>query len=177
MKRTFLLLLCGFLVCCSSPGNDADADSPVDAVVDSTDDEENWKKYEQSLVLANYTLASIPSGDVLVIDSSAAVFVSPDSLQIERMHAEMGDDFYTVADDNLYYEYEAAEFLKRKDVQVLYPKERYLKFVTFNGNPINFDTKAEAGRGWTALLFRPDSLPRIINPVDIETEFEAYFGR
>ena len=138
---------------------------------------DGWS-YERSFILENYLIASLPDTNFLVIDKNAAIFIEPDSSEVEQMKREVGEEnFYIGSDDNGYYYYLARKFSEKQNLPVINPSNRYLKFIGINNAVFCFDTKAKAARGWTTILFRPDSLPKIINPVDIESEYKLYFGR
>lgn len=143
---------------------------------DSLKQEENLKAFDESFKLENYLLKSLQNNDFITVSESAGIFISPDSLQIDKMKKSNGEEtFYIIADDNIYYEYEASEFLKEKNIKVINPATRYIKFIA-KGKEFYFDTKSQASIGWTAVLFSPSKpAPKIINPVDIEQEFEEYF--
>lgn len=122
-------------------------------------------------------VSSAPADDVTLISDKAGIFIGPDSIQIEQMKSELGEeDFYTVADDNNYYESEARDFLEQKNIKVVYPKTQYLKFKTATGKEYTFDTKSKASRGWLTVLFNPKKeSPIIVSLADIDLEFESYF--
>ncbi|MBB6326661.1 hypothetical protein FHS59_002289 [Algoriphagus iocasae] len=143
----------------------------------SKTEEENWNAYYRSMDINNYVVTESNGHTPTVIEQDAIVFVSPDSLEVQEMIKELGDDFYTVADDNNYYKYEADQFMTQNGVKSVYPKTRYLKFIQADSKTLLIDTKSSASRGWTTILFQPDSLPKVINPVDIREEFEKYFNR
>ena len=50
-------------------------------------------------------------------DSKIVLFVSPDSVEIDSMKQEMGDDFYIVADDAMYYRSHAYELLDLNEIE------------------------------------------------------------
>ncbi len=114
--------------------------------------------------------------DTLIIEKPAAVFISPNSSRIEKMKEEYGEeDFYTAADDNLYYQSEAESFLREKEIVVIYSTARYLKFMTANGKPQFVATAHPDSSAWTIYLFHPRKAPKSISSIDIEAEYESYF--
>jgi len=124
--------------------------------------------------LNTYIIDSVPSESFEVTDT-LALFVYPDTTELQLMRKEYGDEaFYTVADDNSYYFSEAMQYLKNKKIAVKNPKMRYIKFVS-NLGTLYIDTKAKGNIAWTTILFRPDTLPRIISPIDIDVEYKQYF--
>lgn len=133
--------------------------------------------YEERFKLENFLVDKIPTKDFITITESTVIFVSPDSEQIKRLKKEIGEeDFYIVADDNSWYQFEAEEYFEKKKMKTLRSQKRYLKFIAKDKKVYNFDTKAEFS-GWETILFRPDSLPKIINPTVIEQEDSLYFGK
>jgi hypothetical protein len=155
-------------------GNEKAETTEINA--DSLKREENWRAFEESFKLENYLVSSIPSKDFITVTEKAGVFISPDSIQIEHLKKENGEeDFYTVADDNIYFQHEASKFLKGKKFKVIHPKARYIKFVS-KGKEFYFDTKSKAAVGWTAILFSPEKpSPKVVNAADIELEYQEYF--
>lgn len=142
-----------------------------------TQKKENTNSYEESLQLKNYLIDKIPSRDFHTITENTVIFTHPDSKQIKKFKKEIGEeDFYIVADDNSWYQFQAGEYFEKKKMTILYPEKRYLKFITHDKKVYNFDTKAKFS-GWQTILFRPDSLPKIVNPVGIEQEDSLYFGK
>jgi hypothetical protein len=192
MKRLILFILTIQLIGCSTQPNETNSETEIsdrltqDSIkqddseqIDesSKTEEENWDAYYKSMDINNYVVTELNGQTPTVIEQNAIVFVSPDSLQVHEMINELGDDFYIVADDNNYYEYEADQFMTQNGVKSVYPKTRYLKFILADSKKLLIDTKSPASRGWTTIVFQPDSLPKVINPVDIREEFEEYFNK
>ncbi len=127
--------------------------------------------------LQRFLVTSAPADDITIISDKAGIFVGPDSIQIEQLKNDLGEeDFYTVADDNNYYESEARDFLEQKYIKVVYPKTQYLRFKTSTGKEYIFDTKSKANRGWLTILFNPKKeSPIIVSLADIDFNFESYF--
>jgi hypothetical protein len=124
--------------------------------------------------LNTYIIDSVPSESFAVTDT-IALFVYPDTSELQIIRKEYGDDaFYTVADDNSYYFAEAIQYLENKKVGIKNPKMRYIKFVSSLGT-LYIDSKAKGSIAWTTILFRPDTLPRIISPIDVDAEYNQYF--
>lgn len=124
--------------------------------------------------LNTYIIDSVPNESFEVTENSA-LFIYPDTNELRKMRKEYGDEsFYTVADDNNYYFYEARQYLGNKKVNIKHPKMRYIKFTSKLGT-LYLDSKAKGNIAWTTILFRPDTLPRIISPIDIDAEYKQYF--
>ena len=167
---TTMILLTITMTFGQSKGNNLDTQKVI------KNDNDRADKYEQSLVVTNYLVKSIPDKDFLTVDYNTVVFISPDSKKIAEMKKENEEDFYTGANDQNFYQSEGANFFKSKNLKVLYPTNRYIKFETKSGE-IYFDTKAKVSLGWTELMFRTDSLPKIFNVADYEIEYKNYFGK
>ena len=180
MKRKSLIFMFAVLVLgCQEPSDKGIvATNAVKKTLnaDSLRQEDNLRAFEESYKVENYLISSMPSNEYITVSENAGIFISPDTLQIEQMKKSNGEEtFYTVADDNIYYEYEASQFLKEKKIQVINPSTRYIKFLS-KAKEFYFDTKPKAAIDWTAVLFSPDKpAPRIVNSADIEQEFQEYF--
>lgn len=150
-------------------------DSSTTGHIDSTFGDTG--KIDSAMDFHHYLVPALPDKDCQVIKEDVVIFVSPDSDQIEAMKREMGDTaFYIVADDVMWYQSEANEFLKTKSAKVIVPDERYLRFET-TGAPLFFDTRAKASAGWLIILFKKGSVPRLVHSVGIKDEYEKYFGK
>lgn len=68
--------------------------------------------------------------DTLVVTLKAAVYYEPDSARIAQAKLKNEADFYTVADDNLYYMQASRKFLDSVHMTILNAKgKKFLKFV------------------------------------------------
>ena len=134
------------------------------------------KKSQDSNDLKNYRVKSAPKNDMMQIDKSCIICIFPNGEQVEKMQKKMGDDYSTVVDDATYYQSLYAEPAQKRDIKVISPDKRYLKFIS-NQKTVLFDTRAKKSGGWIVIFFRPDSLPKVAGATDAETEMKAYFGR
>lgn len=115
--------------------------------------------------------------DTVVISERAAIFFDPDTVQIEKAKKECleEDDFYTAADDNLYYMWLASNFIdsvKLKKVDIM--GKKVLKFVSATGGAtfVNLDT---VNWLWGVYFFDPQKKPHDADVVSIEEEYHKYF--
>jgi len=182
MKRTSCLLALALVIFSCSETANVEENSLVRLASDeeltpSTETEVSDSVAFASPEFRKFLVFSAPTADLTLISEKAGIFIGPDNLQIEQLKSEIGeDDFYTIADDNNYYESEASDFLEQKNIKIVYPKTRYLKFKTATGKEFNFDTKSKANPGWLTVLFDPKKeSPIIVSPVDIDLEYEIYF--
>jgi hypothetical protein len=133
-------------------------------------------KLNQSLIIDNYLVdCKYITEDFSIISENCGIFISPDSTEIIKMKKEYGEeDFYVIADDNIFYDYTASHFLDSMGINCLYPKTRYLKF-KINKDTICFDTKSRYKTGWLSILYRENSEPEIYNSIDVEQAYLDYF--
>ncbi|HXB41100.1 MAG TPA: hypothetical protein VNZ49_11200 [Bacteroidia bacterium] len=133
------------------------------------------QRYIDAFLLKSYWVPISKDQEITVIKSSCAVFINPTDEQIEQMKKEDGEEnFSTIADDQMYYTYEAQNFFKENKIDCLSPATRYLKFVTPDSEFV-VDTRAKVSYGWLTILFNSDSLPKILTPIDMPRVFKTYF--
>lgn len=131
---------------------------------------------EQSLIINNYLIKNRPNSNFILIDSNSGVFIPMSASEIKKLKKIYGEDFYIISDDNIFYNFEAVEFLEARKVRILNPETRYLIFKMKNGKELYFDTQSEFNCAWKTILFNIDSLPKIIYPINIKDEYSRYFG-
>ncbi|MCW3126424.1 MAG: uncharacterized protein JWO03_2082 [Bacteroidetes bacterium] len=153
----------------------------VDSLARATDslriaDSLDNARYLASRVVENYLVKSVMPGTCINVSGNAVVLALPDSAQIEDMKHRKGEEnFYMMADDANWYFTQARAFANGQGVRVVESPERYIRFGT-NSSALLFDKHAKASPGWLVILFRPDGMPKIINAVDIQTEYPKYFA-
>ena len=129
-----------------------------------------------SSVKVKDTLATVDNSDTLTIARKAAVFYSPDSIQIAKRKKEIGeDDFYVGADDYLYYLNISYTFLDSVKLPILDAKDKkYLKFIRDNKSQtiIRLDTLPEL---WGIYFFNPGKKEKLVDMMDINEEYNSYF--
>jgi hypothetical protein len=135
-------------------------------------------RLKQSMNIDNYVVDSKDiKSDYLSITETCGIFISPDSMEIDKMKKEYGEkDFYVSADDNMYYEHNASSFLDSLHIKTIYPINRYLKFIV-NSDTIYIDTKSKFKYGWLSILYKKNTMPKIFNSPDIEQEYDDYLKK
>src|SRR5687768_14739533 len=124
------LLLC--VMACSSKKTESTAtDSLASQATTRVVPEEN---YEQWFDINTYVVsADVASDDLQSIDSTAVIIVSPTEEQIDNLIRENGEeDFYTIADDNSFYQASAISQLDSFAIETVIAEKRYLKLVGNN---------------------------------------------
>ncbi len=96
------------------------------------------------------------------------LFVSPDSQEVRRLHQELGDDFYIVADDAMWYRaaaYQLLDSLRIPHAEVGRGAARFL----VEGRPrlVNWE---RVERTWFGLVYDGRTEPRIFSDIDIHDE-------
>jgi hypothetical protein len=181
MKELTIIFLILLVFACqskkSAPGNTTEAVTDSEIVNIDIISIEPKDLYEESFRIENYLTTDTPEDEeITLITEDCCVFISPDSTQIVTLKGNTIEDqenFYTIADDNNYYDYEASKFLDSIKLKRIYPKTRYLKFVMSDGSLL-VDTRSKISRGWITILFDVDKKPKIINPVDIEMIYNDF---
>ena len=116
------------------------------------------------------------NNDTLIVDRQAAVFIEPDSLKIESRKKQIGEeDFYTGADDYLFYMNTAHEFLDSIKLTSLNAKEKkFIKFIRSDKTHqvIKLDKLPEL---WSIYFFDPTKKAKQVDMTIIDEEYKSYF--
>ncbi|NCD69151.1 hypothetical protein [Mucilaginibacter agri] len=132
-------------------------------------------KKKKTRVQHAYIPAKI-SGDTLIIRSTSAVFIDPDTIRIEKEKKALGeDDFYAAADDNVYYMSTAEDYLNKHKIKVEHiGDQKFVKFIQSNNSStlVKVDTLTSI---WSLYLFKPTKDPMDLSPVEIEELYKLYF--
>ena len=116
------------------------------------------------LVLPRAVSAQIDTGGDISTD--IVVFVSPDSTGIERLKTGHGEeDFYVIADDEMYYRSIAYDLLDSLDVAYTFIERRPLRFVV-DGKVVEYSW-SDVEAAWFVVVYEADSEPRITYSVDL----------
>jgi hypothetical protein len=114
--------------------------------------------------------------DTLIVDRQAAVFIEPDSLQIEKQKKQVGEEeFYTGADDYLFSMNTAHEFIDSVKLTTFSAKDkRFIKFINsdMTHQVIRLDKLDEL---WSVYFFDPTKRAKQVDMTIIDEEFRSYF--
>jgi hypothetical protein len=142
--------------------------------------DKNLAFYEKSRKIESYIIDkdAIPVNSIInEIDDSCALFKRPHQDEIVALKKEYGeDDFYTIADDNIFYQYQAKQFLESEGIETadVYDS-RYVKFVNKDGKAIYIDLRAKYSQPWNLLFFIPGKDIKVVDVTIIEDEYKSYF--
>lgn len=119
------------------------------------------------------------SGDVTsgkcptVSEKPVAVFIQPSDKKIEQMKKEDGEAFYTIADDAMYYQSQAIEYLEKMHIPFCFSENENHTFKKDGSTSYSVNQKCE---GWCLILWNGKEKPVWTNAVDITMQ-EAYLKR
>jgi hypothetical protein len=103
-----------------------------------------------------------------------AVFIDPTDEEIAAMKKEYGEeDFDTVADDAMYYSWQATEFLNGLNIPTCSTKDESHLFVTKDGREYRMDRACD---GWCLILWNGKEEPVYADMAEIFT-YEPYLKR
>jgi hypothetical protein len=122
------------------------------------------------------TTTSSSTSDTLIVDRQAAVFIEPDSLQIEKRKKQVGEEnFYAGADDYLFYMNTSHEFLDSVKLTTFNAKnKKFIKFIHSDKTQqvIKLDKLPEL---WNIYFFDPTKKAKQVDMTIIDEEFKSYF--
>lgn len=171
MQHSQKLLLLFSLTLFSCAINDKRQEAKSETQVSSVDTAQQVDTSQKQIV----TTKPPSDTDTLTIDTKAAVFFQPDSLQMQKRMKEVGEENFRAADDYIYYVNTSAEYLEKKSLPVIDAKnKKYLKFVMTDKNVqfIKLDTLKEL---WGMYLFDPKKKPHYADMTVIEDDYKNYF--
>lgn len=112
----------------------------------------------------------------ILIKGPCAVFVSPDTLEIDSLTKVLGeDDFYTVADDYVFYLGNAKSYLDSAGINVISTVEDTLKFLMNSGSVYIVPSK-DSSSIYPVYFFNGNEPPLQVEVMDdYKTQFEKVF--
>jgi hypothetical protein len=96
------------------------------------------------------------------------LFVSPDAPEIQQLKRELGDDFYVVADDAMWYRASAYQLLDSLQIRHTEVSGRSARFLV-HGQPIIVSWDSVA-RTWFNLVYDGETEPRVTADIDLPEE-------
>jgi hypothetical protein len=107
------------------------------------------------------------------ISTPCAIFYSPDSIQLEKLKKDNGEEaFYTIADDYQNYMADARIFLEGKGLKILEPTRGKINFLSKNSNKTTLNL-SDIQYNWEIWLFDGNTLHKA-DVTDIENEYDKY---
>ncbi|MBS0027136.1 hypothetical protein ACTJJ0_11405 [Chitinophaga sp. 22321] len=107
------------------------------------------------------------------ISHPCVVFYSPDSIQLEKLKKENGEEaFYTLADDNQNYMADARAFLEGKGIKIIEPGKGKISFQSKSGQAAMLDLN-DPKYSWESWWYDGNKLHKI-DMTDIEKAYKQY---
>jgi hypothetical protein len=131
--------------------------------------------YDSYFELSNYLTNADPTANI--VTEPCAVYIRPTSERIEQLKKEYGEeDFYVVADDNNWYDYQSSELLDSLNIKAVYFESGIIKFQGTSNSWILNMNQPEAP-AWNFILFNPNKTPVIASTVDLTIDqLKEFFG-
>lgn len=133
---------------------------------------------EKEFNIEQYITRSAPSNETTAIKGETAILIQPTDKSIEKFKKLNNYDeesIDTIVDDNMYYAYEASEYLKTQNISVIDSQTRYLSFIAPDGSTMYLDT--EIKDDLSLLIFFSDTkMPKIVSMIDIEKDYIDYYA-
>ncbi len=107
----------------------------------------------------------------LIIQNKCAVIYNPDSLKIEIMKKSGEENFYTAADDAMYYISQTRAFLEKHYVEVIETDSHVVDFY-INGKSITRFDLSGRDKVWGIILFNGTDKPIDSDLTNIEPDYE-----
>lgn len=130
------------------------------------------------LDFAKASINIIHTSQIRLIDKICAISVLPDTLWIDKLQREMGDDWDEVLFDIEYYEYLAIDTLEKLSIPTFYAsrEKRYINFIKADKSSYIIDlTKMKDA--WGLILFNGTENPVFWNSTDIDTELKEIYKK
>jgi hypothetical protein len=161
-----------FLASCSSKQSSPDNIDPLKTASDTTSFiDQHFYKIDAYLMTG-----SVDAKEEEVFESDCALLISPTDEQIAAMKKQYGEeDFYIIADDNVWYDANAMSLLDSVGVKVISPKKRYARLTGVNSQWI-LDLRGEGALPWNLIFFSTKKGPEIFSTVDLTAaQIRNYF--
>ncbi len=127
-------------------------------------DPDSYTRLDSYLVDANPDTAVFQT-----INKDCAILVYPTEEQFEFMEKEYGEDFYTIADDNAFYQVQAMEVLDSLGVMtIIVGQKRYLKLID-RRREWTLDIRQSGAPGWNLILFSLGKRPKVVAAINIDS--------
>ena len=112
----------------------------------------------------------------ITINEPCAVIFGPDSTYIAEAKERLGEeDFYIVADDNIWYQAQSIGLIDTLGIKKIYPDKRIINFKGEYEDYVMDLTNSD--EGWIILLFNKRGYPFMIDQVGTTLEqYKEYMG-
>ena len=116
------------------------------------------------------------AGDTLHLAEKCAMLIIPDSDEIEELKFEYGEEnFYTSADDNMWYIAEARSYLDSMGIKTIDTDKNHILFNKADGQQFYFETGLDY-LAWGLIFFDSKNDPKIVDLTDVRNEYAKFYG-
>jgi hypothetical protein len=116
--------------------------------------------------------AGEPGACATLHEKPIAIFIDPTDEELEAMKkANSEEDFFTITDDNLYYNAQAIEFLKQRDIPYCFTTEEGHEFVTPDNKTYSVNKECSH---WCLIIWNGKAEPLSVIAIDLFM-YESYF--
>jgi hypothetical protein len=135
--------------------------------------EVNILNQEECLDINSFRVESVDRNkrNVLVVDSTLAIFIAPSNSRLEEMKDELDIDKYKLLKESLDFEIRKSKrVLDSLGVDYIENTSKYIKFSPYSGTDILIDTEMESVFVWKLFLAVPGKWPKSVNPLEISAD-------
>ena len=177
MKSLFTFVFIIGFFSCSSKKQETDNNSsdsftihPVEIIDTSKFEYEDYFKLDSYL-----SKFQIKDHSFEEVDFDCAILVYPTDIQIEEMKKENGElDFYTIADDNQYYQATAIRIIDSIGIKKITVSKQFLRLIVDN-KTWDLDLRKKNLPPWNIIFFKKTKEPEIISTIDLTVEQAKQF--
>lgn len=176
MRLTFTLLILMTCSGCSSVDNKPGVTLADSSAAEKVYTAASLEEYKAMYSIENYIIKQEEESKTETIDFDCAVLIYPTDEQIEEMKKTIGEeDFYTVADDNNWYQAVVIDLVDSLHIRKITANERYLKFKGLDGS-WTLDIRKDNLPSWNLIFFKRTKEPEIVSAAGMSIEqVKAYF--
>lgn len=110
-----------------------------------------------------------------IVDFDCAILIFPNDKQIEELKkVNGGDDFYTIADDNQYYQGTAIGIIDSIGIKTITVSKQFLRLIG-NNKTWDLDIRKKDLPAWNIIFFKKTKEPQIISTIDLTAEQAKHY--
>ncbi len=179
MKKAIFILLCISFWNCNrraekSKPEDVDSLNSESTKKDSVKTEEFDYQNLESYLVPN----ELGTSKFQLVNVDCSVLIYPNEMQIDALKKGNEEDFSTIADDAMFYHYEASKYLDSAGIKTISASEKEL--IKFVGEKQTWTLNIRAANrpGWNIIFFKRNKSPKIFGSFAlINEEIKTYFEK
>lgn len=161
--RYILIIALTALFSCSDSENRPEETDYIPEAIEQENKKQEVKIDEE---VQNLLVTELPQDTSLVmtISKTSALFTIPDTTLIKSLIEEMGEEgFYSESDRQFYEQDKAAQVFQKANIEVLFPKKRFLVFQDEENRYI-IDSQKSPKNAWLSIFYIHGSPPEMFQP-------------